>query len=379
MTIANTIWPTIIAWGRGEIPTATQRGQIASWMLDPVRAAVWRIDAASVMSALECRIRLLQSIVQQLNGEIELPLPGGWTDWIEPMWTLWLPLALSINQAQEHKASHSRTRLFVQGILGGQGTGKTTLTKILQLLLDTLGQRSALLSIDDLYLSYAERCELKRQDSRFIWRGPPGTHDVELGIRTFDRISSAAPHELVELPRFDKSLHNGQGDRTEPALVQDPTIVLFEGWCVGAQPLETDAFANLAALPEPIRTQDDRLFAQDCNARLRTYLPLWDYLDSLIVLQPENYRLSLGWRQQAEQQMINQGKSGLSEPEIADFVTYFWQALHPQLFIDPLARSAHTDLVITIRQDHQVGTLALPSPGTLENHCKNQCKLTLIM
>ncbi len=363
MTAANPIWPTIIAWGRGEAPTATQYEQIVSWMLDPVRAAVWQINATSVIPAIEHRIRLLQSIVQQLDREVELPLTGDWTDWIELMWTLWLPLALSVDRAQQQKVSHSQTRLFVQGILGGQGTGKTTLTKILWLLLNALGQRTALLSIDDLYLSYTERCKLKHRDPRFVWRGPPGTHDVDLGIRTFNRISSAKPHEMVELPRFDKSLHKGQGDRTQSALVLAPTILLFEGWCVGTQPLDTGAFANLAALPEPIQTQSDRLFAQDCNDRLRTYLPLWDYLDSLIVLQPEDYRLSLRWRQQAEQQMINQGKSGLSGSEIADFVTYFWRALHPRLFIEPLAHSAHTDLVITIRQDHKVERLASPSSG----------------
>lgn len=365
MTTASAIWPIIIDWGSGKAPTHRQREQVTSQVLDPTHAAAWQVIPTA--AALDSRIQLLQSIVQQLDKEAKLPLPGNWTDWIEPMWTSWLPLALSIDQAQRSKASHTQTNCFVQGILGGQGTGKTTLSKILQLLLSALGQRTAVLSIDDLYLTYAERCELKRQDPRLVWRGPPGTHDINLGIRTFERISraasSAASRAQVELPRFDKSLYGGQGDRIQSALVQAPTIVLFEGWCVGVQPLETGAFANLAALPEPIRTESDRLFAQACNERLRAYLPLWDYLDSLIVLQPEDYRLSQRWRQQAEQQMINQGKSGLSAAEIADFVTYFWRALHPQLFIDPLARSDRTDLVITIGPDHQASRLALPASG----------------
>lgn len=361
MTTSSTIWPTIAAWGKGDTPTPDQREQVANWMLNPAWADVWKIDASSVEAMLNNRIRLLQAIGQRLSRrEIELPLPGDWTDSIELMWTLWLPLALSIDRAQRTKAARADTRLFVQGILGGQGTGKTTLAKVLRLLLNELGQQAAILSIDDLYLTYAERCELKRQDPRFVWRGPPGTHDISLGIQTLADISSAQPDEQVALPRFDKSLYGGKGDRTQPALAIAPTVVLFEGWCVGVQPLDEAAFADLSALPSPINTESDRLFAKDCNSQLSAYLPLWSYLDSLTVLRPEDYRLSQQWRQQAERQMISQGKSGLSESEIAAFVTYFWRALHPQLFIEPLTRSDRIDLIAIIHKDHKVISLASP-------------------
>ena len=364
--MSDSIWPIIIMWAKGRTPTATQYEQVTSQMLAPDHAAVWQLDESSVASVLSDRIHLLRSFVQKLQlAQIKLPLAGDWTTWIEPMWKLWLPLALKIDQAQRIKASRSGTHLFVQGILGGQGTGKTTLSKILQLLLRELGQQVALLSLDDLYLTYAERCELRRKDPRFVWRGPPGTHDIELGLRTFAQISEASPNDLVQLPRFDKSLYGGQGDRTEPELTKRPTIVLFEGWCVGVQPLPDDAFTELSKLPEPIDTAADRVFARDCNRQLSAYLPLWDYLDSLIVLSLEDYRLSQQWRQQAEQKMVAEGKSGLSNEEIAAFVRYFWQALHPQLFIEPATRLTHSekrevDLVITIRQHHQIGHLYIP-------------------
>lgn len=361
----DTIWPTIISWGKGKSPSAVQYEQVINWLLAPDRADVWQLDASSVGSALGDRIRLLQSIVQKLQLEqSELPLPGDWTTWIEPMWRLWLPLALKIDRAQRIKVPSTRTPLYVQGMLGGQGTGKTTLSRILQLLLRELGQQVARLSLDDLYLTYAERCELREKDLRFVWRGPPGTHDVDLGVRTFARIVDALPGDQVQLPRFDKSLYGGQGDRSEPELMSRPTIVLFEGWCVGAQPLPDDAFTELRRLPAPINTEADRVFAYDCNRRLRTYLPLWDYLDSLVVLSLEDYRLSLQWRQQAERAMMAEGKDGLSDEEIATFVTYFWQALHPQLFVEPMTRvnssSGKVDLVATIHQHHQLGRLFVP-------------------
>ncbi len=364
--MSDAIWPTVIAWSRGDQPTAAEREQVISWMLEPARAVVWQVDAASVALALSDRTRLLQSVGRKLwDAEIELPLSGDWTDWIEPMWTLWLPLALKIDQSQRSKALDSKIQrnLFVQGVLGGQGTGKTTLCKILLLLLSELNQRAAVLSIDDLYLTYAERCELKEIDPRFVWRGPPGTHDINLGIRAFAKMSNASPGERVSLPRFDKSLYGGQGDRTQAERIPAPTVVLFEGWCVGAEPRSESTFSTLCELPDPISTEADRLFAYDCNRQLKAYLPLWDYLDSLIVLRPEDYRLSQRWRQQAEKQMIEAGKSGLCDEEIAAFVTYFWRALHPQLFIEPLTRSSRTDLVVTIRQNHQLGSLSLPQSG----------------
>ncbi len=380
--MTDAICPTLIAWSQGNQPTAAECQRVSDWMLEPARAAVWQLDASSVALALSDRTLLLQSIGQKLwQGEVELPLLGDWTGWIATMWALWLPLALKIDRAQRSKAldlvttqrtqrtqrtqitqtaqAARNTHLFVQGILGGQGTGKTTLSRVLQLLLGELSQQAAVLSIDDLYLTYAERCELKEKDPRFIWRGPPGTHDIDLGIRTFAQIDSAAPGERVSLPRFDKSLNGGQGDRTQPELVPRPTIILFEGWCVGAEPISEDTFSALTELPEQINTEADRLFAYDCNRKLKAYLPLWDYLDSLIVLRPEDYRFSQQWRQQAEKQMIEAGKSGLGGEEIADFVTYFWRALHPQLFIEPLTRASQTDLVVTIRQNHQLGSLSL--------------------
>ncbi|MBE9062755.1 glycerate kinase [cf. Phormidesmis sp. LEGE 11477] len=367
----DSIRPIIIRWGKGETPTADQYEQVTRWMLVQPSAAVWQLEAVSVTSALSDRIQLLQSIAQKLQlGQIKLPLLGDWTAWIEHMWTLWLPLALKIDQAQRTKASCSDEQLpdahlFVQGILGGQGTGKTTLSKILQLLLAELDQQTAILSIDDLYLTYVERCELKKKDPRFIWRGPPGTHDVELGRRTFAQIARALPDEQIQLPRFDKSLYGGQGDRTEPTLITKPTIVLFEGWCVGVRPLPETAFLELSKLPSPINTEADRAFALDCNHQLREYAPLWDYLDSLIVLSSEDYRLSQQWRQQAEEERIAEGKSGLSNEEIAAFVAYFWQALHPQLFIEPLTRVSQShetaDLVVTICRYHRIAQIYVPA------------------
>ncbi|MEO0835654.1 MAG: glycerate kinase, partial [Cyanobacteria bacterium J06642_3] len=232
---------------------------------------------------------------------------------------------------------------------------KSTLCIILQLILQDLGFSVASLSIDDLYLTYAQRQALQEQDPRLIWRGPPGTHDVQLGLEVIDQCWRSDGATEVSLPRFDKSLFDGAGDRIEPEITSQPDILLFEGWFVGVKPVATDSFDNP---PAPIITESDKKFAIDCNQRLQAYFTLWDKLDSLVVLYPEDYRLSQQWRIEAEEKMIAQGKTGMSGQEIAQFVEYFWKALHPELFIKPLTKTA--DLVVEIQRDRNFGKIYQP-------------------
>lgn len=263
---------------------------------------------------------------------------------------LWLPVALELVTARR-----TLDRIVIQGILGGQGTGKSTLCIILKLILDYLGFSTANLSIDDLYLTYSERQKLKQQDPRLIWRGPPGTHDVDLGSQVIKQCLQENSQTQILMPRFDKSAFHGDGDRTEFEAIAKPDILLFEGWFVGVKPIAVDYF-NLP--PAPINTPEDIQFALDNNERLKTYLPLWDKLDRLIVLYPEDYRLSKQWRKEAEHKMIATGKTGMSDTQIDRFVEYFWKALHPELFIDPLTKSA--DLVVEIKSDRSLGRIYQP-------------------
>ena len=260
---------------------------------------------------------------------------------------LWLPVALNLATRRKEL-----DRTLIQGILGSQGTGKTTLCIILKLILNYLDFSVAILSIDDLYLTYAERQALQQQDPRLIWRGPPGTHNVDLGLKIIEQCLIKDNSSKILMPRFDKSAFNGAGDRTQPEAVDKPDILLFEGWFVGVKPITEDCFNNP---PAPITTLEDVQFAKDSNQRLKAYLPLWNKLDSLIVLYPEDYRLSKQWRKEAEQKMIATGKTGMSDEECDRFVEYFWKALHPELFIKPLVKTA--DIVIEIEGDRTLGRI----------------------
>lgn len=321
-------------------------------LADIVRAKAFGITPENVGEIITARTHLLKSVLADFGHFCQTTLQVEPNTMLAVLWNLWLPLATQL-------ASNCQKlgRPLIQGILGGQGTGKTTMCSVLSLILTRLGYRTLSLSLDDLYKTYGERLALKQQDPRLIWRGPPGTHDVELGVAVLEQIFHRK--SPVAVPRFDKSLHAGAGDRTHPEIVENVDIVLFEGWFVGVRPIDPKAFDTA---PPPILTQEDRVFARDMNSKLNDYLPLWEQLDSLIVLYPKDYRLSLEWRKQAERQMIVASKSGMSEKEVEEFVNYFWCSLHPELFIKRLVKSPDlVDLVIEINADHRFGAVYKPS------------------
>lgn len=305
----------------------------------------------NVEEVISERLPIFQAVYAQV---LALPSATNQAATLVTLWDFWLPLALQLVSWRQQLA-----RPLVQGVLGGQGTGKTTLAAVLSLILGYFGYRTLGLSLDDLYKTYDERQRLQQHDPRLIWRGPPGTHDVALGMQVLDQLRLGDLNDVVLVPRFDKSAYGGIGDRIAPEPVTNVDVVLFEGWFVGVRPLEAEVFD--APMPAPINTLGDRVFARELNDKLEDYLPLWQRLDRLLLLDPVDYRLSQEWRRQAEQQMIKSGKTGMTDAQVDDFVEYFWRSLHPELFITPLTKNPNlVDLVVEINPDHSLGNIYQP-------------------
>lgn len=340
--IADNLISILGEWVDGKQPLDRDWQLLASWELgDPKRLLALGIDSDYMVDFIRDRSSLFVRLIPDLP---QIPLYSD-QNFLFNLWYFWLPLAIKLSTKRR-----CLNRSLIQGILGGQGTGKSTLAKILSLILAKLGYRAIGLSLDDLYKTYGDRKLLQQVDPRLIWRGPPGTHDLDLGINILDQIKefTSLNHGVINIPRFDKSAYGGMGDRTTPEVINHIDILLFEGWFVGVKPIDDSNFNNP---PPPINTEEDRQFARDMNRKLADYLPLWDRLDGLIVLALEDYHLSKKWRGEAEKELIATGKSGMTAQEIDQFVEYFWKAIHPELFMTSLISDPLVDLVIKINLD----------------------------
>jgi D-glycerate 3-kinase len=186
----------------------------------------------------------------------------------------WRPLSETI-------AEQYAGRPLIVGINGAQGSGKSTLCRFLEVLLVEHNQRAVTVSLDDLYLTRAERRQLAEDcHPLFATRGVPGTHDVPLGEAILDSLVERSP---TCLPRFDKA----SDDRAADGTLVDARIdvILFEGWCVGAVPQPA------AALRDPVNRLEaeedpDGAWRREVNRRLATdYAELFARIDLLVMLK----------------------------------------------------------------------------------------------
>ena len=195
-----------------------------------------------------------------------------------------------------------RGRRTVIGLNGPVGAGKSSFSRQLQQNCAAAGVRLAIASIDDAYLPWEQRLQAMAGNPFGVNRVPPGSHDPDAlaaPIRRWRQDAAA----LLELPRFDKTLRDGDGDRVAPW--QGPAdALLLEGWLLGCRPLP----------PERLEQQ---AWVRRCNEALQNYQPLWDELDQLVVFWPLQPHLPRRWRFQAEARQRRAG-GGWMKPVALD-------------------------------------------------------------
>ena len=92
------------------------------------------------------------------------------------------------------------------GLTGGQGSGKSTISKILKIVLQEFyNLNTTIFSIDDFYKTFKERKKMSIKVSPlFLTRGVPGTHDTKKLFQSILKLKKLRFKKIL-LPRFDKS------------------------------------------------------------------------------------------------------------------------------------------------------------------------------
>lgn len=214
-------------------------------------------------------------------------------------------------------------RTPVLGISGLQGSGKSTLAAQVVARARQRGLQAAVLSIDDVYLTRAQRQRLARDvHPLLITRGPPGTHDLPLAHSVLEAVAGGVP---VALPRFDKL-----SDERVPAAQwpQPPApldLLVFEGWFLGT-PAQHEADLQMPVNALEREADAEGRWRRWCNQCLaRDYPALWQRMDRLWFLQPPGFAVVPRWRWQQEQslQRAQPGRHGMSRPQLERFVQYY--------------------------------------------------------
>lgn len=254
------------------------------------------------------------------------------------------------------------------GIHGAQGTGKSTLTLFLQ---EILGKHfqcpTASFSLDDIYLTRAERAELaQRIHPLFQTRGVPGTHDMELGRRVIADLRKAQAGDQTPIPVFDKSIDDRVPEALWPSFQGAASVILLEGWCVGGRPeLEV-------ALAQPIneleRTEDaEGIWRRTVNESLKgSYRHLFEDMDSLVMLKAPSMDSVQEWRTLQEHKLADKVKSApkksdgsalapslriMSDAEVHRFIMHYERVTRACLGEMP----ARADVLIEVAEDHSLG------------------------
>lgn len=236
-------------------------------------------------------------------------------------------LAKSVVKLIEQQLVITEKRPLLLGISGPQGCGKTTLCSLLKVLLND--RNSLILSLDDFYLTFQEQKQLYSATSSELWkqRGNPGSH----GLSDLKRVlENVLDNKSTTAPLYDKSLHEGEGDRVhESNLVINASgldVVIMEGWMVGFNSISEQSL-KIRWLESSFASKYSWNEIVQLNSFLSLYDPIWNLFDGFIVIQAENIQNIFAWRwEQEECASKAKGKKMMTQEQVHQFVSKFMPA-----------------------------------------------------
>ena len=244
----------------------------------------------------------------------------------------------------------------VIGLAGGQGTGKSTISNILKIILkEAYNLETVVFSIDDFYKTLQERKKMSEKISNlFLTRGVPGTHDTKMLFQCIKNLK-INKFKRMNIPKFDKSIDDRLQKEKWLKVKKKPNIVIFEGWCVGANAQENK---DLNSPINKLEKQKDKkkIWRQKVNSELKNnYKKIFNFIDKLIFLKVPSFKYVLKWRllQEKKLRITSKGNKTMNNKQIENFVMYYERITKHMLKTLP----KKADTVISVDERHRLKSI----------------------
>ena len=262
---------------------------------------------------------------------------------IESLKKVYIPISFWINNKYEKK----RKTLFL-GFSGGQGAGKTTIAKILKIILIKYFKRNTkVISIDDFYKTQKERYKMSNLIHPLLMtRGVPCTHDVSLIQKFFSFVKRKKFKKFI-IPKFSKRIDDRLKKKYWMNIKKRPEVVILEGWCVGAKPQSNFLLKKPINILE--KKEDKNMFwRRHVNEKIkREYKKIFANIDNFIFVKVPNFKMVFKWRLLQEKKLSKKSHSDkkvMSYDEIKRFIM-FYQRITLQMIKD-LSKSASVVMLL---------------------------------
>ena len=250
----------------------------------------------------------------------------------------------------------NKKKPLIIGLAGGQGSGKTTISSILTLILKKYFKLNVFkVSIDDFYKTRRDRKLLsKNKHPLLMTRGVPGTHDIDLILKFFKKVKLKR-FKFLEVPKFNKAIDDRCKKSLWYKLKSKPDVVIFEGWCVGAKAQTNKQLKTPINSLERVYDQDIK-WRSHVNTQLKTkYKILFKQLEGLLYLKAKNFNILRNWRLKQERKLWVQTKNKknlkiMSSGDVINFMQTY-QRITQQMFKDAIKSSS---IIINLNTNHQI-------------------------
>ena len=245
---------------------------------------------------------------------------------------------------------------YIVGLSGGQGTGKTTISSIISIILSKYFKLNVFkISIDDFYKTREERFLLSKKEHPLLMvRGVPGTHDINIMLDSFKKLKRKK-FKSIKLPRFNKAIDDRYNKKLWYSVKRRPDVIIFEGWCVGAKAEKNNTLKTPVNSLEKLNDQK-LIWRRFVNKQLKSkYKQLYDQLNCLLFIKSKKFSLLRQWRIKQEKKLRLKKKRSnnlkiMSDKEIVNFMQTYQRVTQNMLKNVP----KYASIILNLNSNHQI-------------------------